>query len=119
MQLTQDAEGDGLADRLRPVNGSIADLADRVGGLGHTDADCAEEPIIRQSCREVIAVGLVEVLQVVDPRDDLLDDAPGVEHRRARVRAPVGLGAHGVRVDVGPLGGEEVEVGGHGDPGSL
>ena len=48
---------------------------------------------------------------------DLLDDAPGVEHRRARVGASVRLGAHSIRVDVRPLGGEEVEVGGHDDAG--
>lgn len=62
---------------------------------------------------------LLQVLQVVDPLDDLLHDAAGVEHRRARIRASLRLGADGVRMHVGPLSGEEVEVGGHGVSGKV
>lgn len=119
MQLGQHVERHLLADRLAPVDGHVADLADGVRGLDRSDADGPLERVVGEPGGEVVAVRRGQVLQVVDPLDDLLHDAAGVEHRRARIRAYLRLGADGVRMHVGPLSGEEVEVGGHGVSGKV
>ena len=103
-------------DRTLPVDGVVAGAAHQRRLHHHLGAGDLLELRGADQGGEVVPVGGRQGAQVVDRPDELLQRPPGVEDRRARVGATVGLGPRAVTGELRPRRAGEVEVAGHGRP---